>query len=152
MKRPLVALYRCISPLQPEAKNVVEEFGWSIEEASTADQLKRIVAANDVIAVLFQTNVLEKSFEEALTVILSIAPGARPIVCHSFSDQLDWPTLAAAGAFHALLYPINLREFRTSLGFVWAAADRDSLYERSANGPYLLSAARATTLCASAAA
>ncbi len=62
-----------------------------------------------------------KPFAKCIVLIEARAPGARPVLCHGFADNIDWPNAAKAGAFHSLLLPFRLSEVRHSLGFIWGA-------------------------------
>src|SRR4051794_5382236 len=97
------------------------EFDWSIRMAETWRQLTEIATREKVVAVLFDATPLGLSWEHALQRIANIAPEAHPVICHEFSDPIDWPRLVEAGAFHSLARPLNAREVRQSLGFIWAA-------------------------------
>lgn len=85
-----------------------------------------LAQANDsnLIAVFFDPKILSLPQERALRVVLESAPGALPILCHRFAEAVDWPQLAEAGAFHSLRFPLDLREARQTLGFVWASRRR----------------------------
>ncbi len=99
---------------------LVAEFGWSLKQARDLRQLPELKAHHKVVAVLFDPRDLALPWDTALRAILDAAPGALPIVCHGFSDAIDWPTVAEAGGFHSLFLPFSLSELRQSLGFVWA--------------------------------
>lgn len=75
-------------------------------------------------AVLFVPKSLSLPWDRALRVILEAAPRALPILSHRFAEVVDWPQVAEAGAFHSLQLPLNLREARQTLGFVWGATYR----------------------------
>ena len=92
------------------------KFGWSIERVEDLNQLRDLTARRRVASVLCRAQAWE------LRDVLDAAPRARVIVCHEFSDEVVWPRLAAAGAFHSLHLPFRMEEVRQSLGFVWAAA------------------------------
>jgi hypothetical protein len=106
-------------PLHLEA--LVAEFGWSFKTLDNLGCLREINAADNLVSVLFSPKDLNMPWEQALRIILSAAPGALPILCHRFAETIDWPEVAAAGAFHSLLLPFNLQEVRQSLGFVRSA-------------------------------
>ncbi len=101
---------------------LVSEFGWSLREVQTLDELGR---ANPV-AVLIHPAAFNLTWHRALETVLDAAPRTRPIVCQHFSELIDWTELADAGAFHSLRLPLDLKEVRQSLGFVWAASHADS--------------------------
>jgi hypothetical protein len=100
---------------------VVQEFGWSLECVSSFENLRKLLRDRSAVAVLFEPKALGISWEEALGLVLEIAPDALPMVCQRFSETVIWPDLAEAGAFHSLSLPIDARELRQSLGFVWTA-------------------------------
>jgi hypothetical protein len=56
----------------------------------------------DVVAVLFSPSSLGLPWEEALRSVLNAFPGAFPILCHGFADNIDWPEVADAGASHSI--------------------------------------------------
>ncbi len=103
---------------------LVAEFGWSLEEASSIARVTELNAANPVVTVLFSPHDLALPWDQALRAVLRAAPMALPILCHGFAEVVDWPQLADAGVFHSLLLPLDLREVRQSLGFVWEATRR----------------------------
>ena len=102
-------------------QEMVMEFGWSLEKAAGMDQLRDMAARRSPVAILFDPGSLGMACEDALRSVLKIAPHALPIPCYRFSDIVNWPELADAGAFHALALPLNPSEVRQSLGFVWSA-------------------------------
>jgi len=99
---------------------ITAEFHWSVKRFQTIDELAQ-THDNKLIAVFFDPKVLSLTQERALRVILEAAPGALPILCHRFAEVIDWPQLAEAGAFHSLRFPLDSREARQTLGFVWEA-------------------------------
>ncbi len=105
---------------------LVPEFGWRFEIAADLGQLRDLVASHGPIAILFDSNSLGLSCRQALSSVRSIAPQALMIPCHRFSDLVNWPELAEAGAFHALSVPLDPAEVRQSLSFVWSARFRQS--------------------------
>lgn len=109
--------------------NLVAEFGWSLQRVRSLSreglgQLRKMAADGKVVAVLFSSHGIEIPWEAELNVILDFAPAALPILCHRFSEAVDWPRAAKAGVFHSLLLPFHSGEVRRSLGFVWEAASR----------------------------
>ena len=100
---------------------VAAEFHWSVKQFRTLYELAQANVDDNLIAVFFDAKSLSLPQERALRVILEAAPGALPILCHRFAEVLDWPQLAEAGAFHSLRFPLDLREARQTLGFVWEA-------------------------------
>ena len=100
---------------------LASEFGFAFKEVPNLLDLAGLNLDEDLVAVLFCPDVLGLQSDEALRRVLGAAPGALPILCHGFANQIDWPTLVDAGAFHSLLMPFHLAEVRQSLGFVWGA-------------------------------
>ena len=105
---------------RPALDATVSKFGWSVKRASSLNGLHDMREDN-IVAVLLDANSLGLSWAEALKAVLEFAPRTRPIACHRFSETVDWPQLAAAGAFHVLPLPLAAREMLQSLGFVWSA-------------------------------
>lgn len=99
---------------------IAAEFNWSVKQFRTIYELAH-ASDNNLIAVFFDPKGLSLPQERALSVILEAVPGALPILCHRFAEVVDWPQLAEAGAFHSLRFPLDLREARQTLGFVWEA-------------------------------
>jgi len=98
------------------------EYGLSFQEV---DNFRNSPNLNDdVVAVLFSPSSLGLPWDEALRSVLNAFPGALPILCHGFADNIDWPRVADAGAFHSLPMPFSVAEVRQSLGFVWGAKQR----------------------------
>ncbi len=97
------------------------EFGWSVDTATDFNGLKELRRNRNVVAILFDSRSLGLSVLQALESARAIAPQAQLIPCYRFSEVVNWPDLAEAGAFHALALPFDTREIRQSLGFVWSA-------------------------------
>ena len=105
---------------------VASEFGCVVESVDSFEHLERTYARGNIAAIFFEPNAFKFSWPVALKSVLDAAPTAMPIVCHRFSDAIDWPALAAAGAFHTIPFPFHEAEVRQSLGFVWAGPDREN--------------------------
>ena len=105
---------------------LVAEFGWSLKEARTIRDLAQANLDHNLVTVLFNPQNLSLTCDRALRLILEAAPRALPILCHRFAEAIDWPKVATAGAFHSLQLPLNPREARQSLGFVWGAKGRSA--------------------------
>jgi len=105
---------------------LVAEFGWSLKEARTIRDLARANLDHNLVTVLFNPVTLSLPCDRALRLILEAAPRALPILCHRFAEAIDRPQVAEAGAFHSLQLPLNPREARQSLGFVWGAKGRSA--------------------------
>jgi len=101
-----------------------EEFGFCFLEAESVAGVARLHSAESVVAVLFRSDSLGLPLDATLTSIQRAFPDACAIVCHGFAEPIDWPQAAEAGAFHSIPVPIQLRELRQSLGFVWGAQQR----------------------------
>jgi hypothetical protein len=99
-------------------QRVAQKFDWEVAHIESFERLHQIAAAREVVAVLFDQHDL--TWRSALESVRGAASDALPIVCHRFSDHLDWPQLADAGAFHQLLLPLKDSELMQSLGFVFA--------------------------------
>jgi len=102
-------------------ERLTPEFGWSVEVAEDLDRLRLLGETGNVVAVFFEAQSLGQSWEDALRAVRDAAPQALLIPCHRFSDSVNWPDLADAGAFHALPVPLKSDEVRQSLSFVWSA-------------------------------
>jgi DNA-binding NtrC family response regulator len=100
---------------------VAKQFGWEVLNVKSIDQLEQVSAERQVIAVLFNHN--QTAWRTALESVLDAACEALPIVCHRFSDMVDWPELAEAGAFHSLSLPFDDAELMQSLRFVSARTE-----------------------------
>lgn len=101
--------------------HVAREFGCSTERVESFEDLRNIHDRDKIAAVFFEPHAFKLSWQTALKLVLDAAPSAFPIVCRRFSDLIDWPALAEAGAFHTVTVPFDEVEVRHSLGFVWAA-------------------------------
>ena len=101
-------------------ERLLAEFGWALESATTMGGLTRIGSRSDVVAVLIDPVAIELPWKRALAAVRREAPHALPVLCHPFSDPIEWTEASAEGAFHLLGLPLNLSELRQSLGFVWA--------------------------------
>ena len=99
---------------------IAHEYGWSLKSAQHVTDLRNIREQCRIVAVLFQADESQMAPGDMIDAIRAAAPGARPIVCHRFSDSTPWPAMAAAGAFHSLRVPFAVPEVRQSFGFVWA--------------------------------
>ena len=100
---------------------VVSEFGWNLEIAEDLAQLRQYAANRNLVAILFDAGGLSLAPEQVLGSLRVLHPQVLLIPCVRFSEVVDWPELADAGAFHALSMPFSAAEVRQSLAFVWAA-------------------------------
>lgn len=101
------------------------DFNWTVDRAATLAGLRKMSAAQNVVAVLFDARTLGVSWNDALELVLDAAPRALPIVCTGFSEPIPWVELADAGAFYELRLPMNEGEASRCLGFIWAAKRGD---------------------------
>jgi hypothetical protein len=94
---------------------------WEVEPVCQPEFLRDSPAAG----IFLQKEALgECSWIDAIETIRALAPSARIIVCHNFSEPIDWQELSEAGAFHAVALPLSENEVQQSLGFLWAAENR----------------------------
>lgn len=105
---------------------LIQEFGWTIEIAPGLNEIRGLDGVRRPVAILFDAQSLGLSWRDALRTIREIDSRALLIICHRFSDVVNWSELADAGAFHALAMPFDLGEVRQSLAFIWAARFRDA--------------------------
>lgn len=117
---------------RPAMDHLVSAFGYSLKEVLTLRHLGDL--DDDLVAVFFSPNAMGLECDDALQHVLRAAPSALPIVCHGFAENVDWPRLVDAGAFHSLPMPFSATEVRQTLGFVWGAKSR-SESARSAAPP-----------------
>jgi DNA-binding NtrC family response regulator len=107
---------------RPAMDHLASAFGYSVKEVPTLRHLGSL--GEDLVAVFFSPSAMGLECDEALQHILRTAPGALPILCHGFAENMDWARLMDAGAFHSLPMPFNPAEVRQTLGFVWSAKSR----------------------------
>ena len=112
----------------PAVQELASEFGWTVQAAEDLTHLRQLGSMRNVAAILFDPRSLGLTATQALVATREIVPHARLIPCHRFSDVVNWPEWADAGAFHALALPLKLSEVRQSLGFVWSARLRRSAH------------------------
>jgi hypothetical protein len=112
---------------------LASEFGWSFQKVDNLQNSPNLNPPDDAVAVLFNPTSLGLPWDEALRSVLNAFPKAFPILCHGFADNIDWPEVADAGAFHSLPMPFSVAEVRQSLGFVWGA--RPSLKQMRSTTP-----------------
>lgn len=110
-------------PHEPVA-GLAAKFGWRVEKADCFAHLRKITSGRVTVAVLLEPGAFGLSWEMALDYVREAAPGALAILCRRFSDVIDWPMLAARGAFHMISLPLEESELRQSLGFIWTATRR----------------------------
>lgn len=122
MANGTVVLLGSLRADRPAMDHLVSAFGYSVREVSTLRHLGNL--DDDLVAVFFSPNAMGLECDEALQHVLRAAPGALPIVCHGFAENVDWPRLVDAGAFHSLPMPFSPTEVRQTLGFVWGVKSR----------------------------
>lgn len=105
----------------PAFRRAVEEAGWTLEVANDFDGLREMSTFRRPAAILLDAPGQGLSWQEALQTARQVDPEALLIACHRFSESLNWPALAEAGAFHSLALPFDASEVRQSLAFVGAA-------------------------------
>jgi DNA-binding NtrC family response regulator len=133
MSNGIVVLLGSLRLDRPAMDHLVSVFGYSVQEVSTLRHLENL--GDTLVAVFFSPQAMGLECDEALQHVLTAAPGALPIVCHGFSETLDWPRLVDAGAFHSLPMPFSAAEIRQTLGFVWAAKSQVKSHSEAAQAP-----------------
>lgn len=131
MTRRTVVLLGDPSLSAPLLNRLVQEFGWALETAADLNQLERLCKVGRPVAMLPVAVLVDAASQglewtEALNSVRGIEPEALLVACHRFSDRVEWPELAAAGAFHSLAAPFDEHEVRQSLAFIWSACFRRS--------------------------
>lgn len=122
-------------------KTVAGQFGWTVEIAEDLREAAAAQAYRRTIAVLFHRGALGAcSWVEALRLVRLGFPETHPIVCHGFSEPIDWPGLCDAGAFHDLWLPLKEEEVRQSFGFLWEAEKRRLVPARGSHAQVMASA------------
>lgn len=106
-------------------RSVAQEFGWTVKSAHYMAEASQNVTS-DTAAIFFHRTALgiDCTLLDAVRDVRSAFPEIPSIVCHGFSEPIDWPSLCAAGAFHAVWLPLKESEVRKSLGFVSAVRRR----------------------------
>lgn len=127
MPSGIVALVGDLHLDRPALDLIAAEFHWWVKQFRTIYELAQ-ANDNNLVAVFFDPKSLSLPQELALRDILEAAPGVLPILCHRFAEVVDWPQLAEAGAFHSLRFPLDSREARQTLGFVWEAGRRTAAF------------------------
>ena len=109
----------------PNLRCAAEEFAWTVKSAHSVSQVAS-ENTSETVAIFFHKSAVDPdcSWAEAIRYIGNAFPGLAIIVCHGFSEPIDWPALCAVGAFHAVWLPLKQCEVRKSLGFVSEARRR----------------------------
>ena len=99
---------------------VAADFGWNVEVTSDLSAVAAAQANCMTAAVFFCQDAMGPNYSrlEMIRLIRAALPQARLVVCHGFSETIDWPELSDAGAFHELWLPLQENEVRLCLGFV----------------------------------
>ncbi len=134
MTQETVVLFGKLPVETPALDRLVANFGWALQAVADFDQLRTLSAGRSLVAVFFYLDSVGLPCDEALRLIRKIDSEALPILCHKFSDVVNWPELVEAGAFHALSVPFERSEVRQSLGFVWSERLRRAANLRLGNG------------------
>lgn len=109
---------------QPGLASVVGQFDWNPEIAIDLDGLVKLCFQRDIVAVLLQSQAIDLPWKQALAAVRQAVPEAAVLLCHRFSEAIDWSEASVAGAFGLLHVPLSLSELRQNLGFVWAARNK----------------------------
>lgn len=96
------------------------DFGWTVKVTSDLSAVTAAQANCMTAAVFFCHDALGPGYsrQETIRLLRAALPQARLVVCHGFSETIDWPELSDAGAFHELWLPLQENEVRLCLGFV----------------------------------
>jgi len=125
MARNIVVLSGSTPIDRPILRSVAREFGWTVDIVHDLRDIDLPRARSSTAAVLFHRHALgHYSWSDAVRRIRRMLPEALLVVCHGVSQPVNWPELAAAGAFHALKLPLKECEVRQSFGFIWEADKR----------------------------
>ena len=100
-------------------------FGWNTLMLKTLASIEKL-PLGAVAAILFDRATVGGSWPEAATRLRRIAPHIPLVACHHITEDLDWPAVCDAGAFHGVSVPLKENELRQSFGYVWAAMQRDA--------------------------
>lgn len=134
MTENIVVIAASGRPIDNVLRNVAGDFGWGVLAVHDIADLRE--SGIQAAAVLFHSDAFAAhSWAGALAQVKIALPGALPIACHGFSEQIDWPTLSDAGLFHSLWLPLRESEVRRTLGFVWEARQRLAKASRARRVP-----------------
>jgi hypothetical protein len=99
---------------------VAADFGWTVEITNDLDSVAATQTNNTTVALFFGHDALGQGYSrlETIRLLRGALPQVRLVVCHGFSETIDWPELSDAGAFHELWLPLQENEVRLCLGFV----------------------------------
>lgn len=121
-------------------RSVAREFGWGVEVAADVGEVATARKRRRPVAVLAFSNALGPGYSwvETIRLLRLTLPNVRLVVCHAFSEPIDWPRLSDAGAFHSLRLPLTENELRQGFGFVWEAEQRlANANQTTAPGQYI---------------
>ena len=110
-------------------QQVADQLHVPLHHVGGIQQLAAFSVDGLVAGVLFSPALMGLPWRRALAKIRTAAPAALPILCHRFSDEVEWPEMARAGVFHALHLPFSAHEVRQSLGFVIHARERRKVHQ-----------------------
>ncbi len=110
----------------PALHDIAADFGWTVEVTNNLSAVAAAQSSLRTVAALFCQDALGPGYSwlETIGRLKSALPKTRLVVCHGFSERIDWPELSDAGAFHELWLPLQDNEARLCLGFVWEAEKR----------------------------
>lgn len=111
---------------EPALHAIAADFGWTVEVTNDLSAVAAAQSSRKTVATLFCHDALGPgvSWLETIRRLRIALPKTRLVVCHGFSETIDWPELSDAGAFHELWLPLQENEARLCLGFVWEAEKR----------------------------
>src|ERR1019366_1512253 len=106
-------------------RGVAQEFGWTVKPVHYMSEATQNLTS-ETVAVFFHRSAfgIDCTWLDAVRQVRNTFPEIPSIVSHGFSEPVDWPSLCAAGAFHAVWLPLKESEVRKSLGFASEARRR----------------------------
>ena len=102
---------------QPWLEELIQTDGWKFKTVSGLIPLREFDPSN-IAAILINAHSLQLPWKDCLLWIRSVAPNTLCILCHGFTETLDWISLTSCGAYHSLHLPLDPSEVRQALGFV----------------------------------
>jgi hypothetical protein len=105
---------------------VAADFGWTVDVTNDLSAVAAAQSHRTTVAAFFCHDALGPGHSRMETIrLMGLAlPKVNLVVCHGFSETIDWPELSDAGAFHELWLPLRENEVRLCLGFVREADAR----------------------------
>jgi hypothetical protein len=118
----------------PLLRLMAQSFGWKIQQARSAEELKILAGVGKIGAVLFQEESLSTggAWLETLVKLQAASPESRFVACSDFSSAIDYPKMCRAGLFHLVWLPLKKNEILQCFGFVWEAEKRSAALASSA--------------------